>query len=129
MRAIPILSDQLSAAELETLMQAELEKDAPFKIKVEEEKEGHKDTATLVALISGGLPLIGVVIAQIVTILLKIYELNRQKADNKIVIKGKNGRSIEFPADASEEDIEKYIALAVKLEEEEGGIKYIATVN
>lgn len=129
MRQIPILSDQLSASELKTRMKTEMGAEVSFELKLEEEKAGYKDTATLVALISGGLSLIGVVITQIVTILLKIREIKGEKANSKIVVKGKSGRSIEFPADASEEEIEKYIALAVKMDEEDGGLKYIATVH
>ena len=48
---------------------------------------------------------------------------------NKIVIKGKSGRTIEIPVDATDEEIEKYLALVKRLDEEEESIKYIATIS
>ncbi len=125
---IPIISDTLSPEELKTLMLSEKRKEDDFSLKIEGEKEGHKDTSIVVAFIAGALPLMGVLVSQVVTVLLKALDKQEDKKMNKIVIKGKSGRSIEIPVHSTDEEIEKYIALAKKLDEEEA-IKYIAAIS
>lgn len=131
MEQIPILSEKLSAAELKTLLQAEMDDGGSFSLIIKELEGGYRaDPATLVALISGGAALIGVVIAKLVEMFLKVYEKNQDRKNMKVVIKGKSGRSIEMPLNATDEQIEKFLTLAKKLDEEEpDGIKYIATIR
>ena len=126
---IPVISDTLSPQELESLLLSENGMDDNFSFKILEEEEGHKDTAVVVSFIAGALPLMGVLVAQIVNILLKVHEKQADQKMNKIVIKGKSGRTIEIPVNSTNEEIEKYLALAKRIDDEEESIKYIATIS
>ena len=121
-----ILSEDHSAEELEGFMKAQLAEDSAVEVALEEEAEGTRslDPSVLVAIVGGGVKLLTTALTSLVSIFLAEYKGKADKSNRQIVLKGKNGREIQIPADTPTEKIQEYIQLVKELEMEE--LEYVS---
>ncbi len=108
---ILIISDKLTARELEQILKPRLETLDGLSLEVHNDIDANSrglesfPPEVLAAIIGGGVTLLTTCLSLLVTSIVDIWSKEREAQHQMIVVKSK-GNEIQFPADASEEQIQ-----------------------
>ncbi len=103
-----ILSDEFSAEELKTHLQAGLPADTPARLEAAGGAERARDAAVLSAIIAGGASVLGT----LATFIIEIYQSKRNTDQVAVTIKRTDGVEVSFPAGSSPQEIQSYFRMA-----------------
>ena len=110
---VELRTEEFSASDLKSLLEDYVlpAQDVSFQLRLEPTVFRAPEQSVLVAIVGAGGTALGTVIGGVLSLL-------AQRSSRKLVIRGKNGRTIEAPADISTEALDVFIEKARDLDAE-----------